>query len=76
MSISKQDIDLLKSNGLSSDAYGDKVNELIRKRYSLSQEFALLRQRDEKPEEWAAYNAYAEECKQKAKLIVYGEVET
>lgn len=73
MSISKHDIDLLKANGLSSDAYGDKVNELIRKRYTLSQEFAILRQRDEKPEEWAEYNAYAEECKEIAKKVVYND---
>ena len=28
-----------------------------------SQEFAILRQRDEKPEEYAAYYAYCEQCK-------------
>lgn len=43
--------------------YDDAVDAEIRKRYSVSQEFAILRQRDEKPEEYAAYYAYCEECK-------------
>lgn len=44
-------------------SYDDLVNEEIRKRYTVSQEFAILRQRDEKPEEHNAYYAYCEECK-------------
>jgi hypothetical protein len=43
--------------------YDDAVDAEIRKRYTVSQEFAILRQRDEKPEEYAAYFAYCEECK-------------
>lgn len=43
--------------------YDSAVDAEIRKRYSVSQEFAILRQRDEKPEEYAAYFAYCEECK-------------
>ena len=43
--------------------YGEAVHAEIRKRYSESQEFALLRQRDEKPDEYAEYFAYCEECK-------------
>ena len=43
--------------------YGEAVHAEIRKRYSESQEFALLRQRDEKPEEYAEYFAYCESCK-------------
>lgn len=67
---------LSEMNGVSDKLYGQTVDRLVREKYSLWDELAILRQRDEKPEEWAAYNAYAEECKQKAKLIVYGEVET
>lgn len=44
-------------------SYDDAVNNEIRKRYTESQEFAILRQKDEKPEEYAAYFAYCEECK-------------
>ena len=44
-------------------SYEEAVDMKIRERYSISQEFAILRQRDEKPEEYAAYFAYCEECK-------------
>lgn len=47
--------------------YENAVNDAIREKYTLSQELAILRQRDTKPEEYAAYNAYCEECKAKAK---------
>lgn len=43
--------------------YDDAVNRMIRERYSESQEFAILRQQTAKPEEYAAYYAYCEECK-------------
>ena len=46
-----------------SISYGEAVNNEIRKRYTESQEFAILRQKDEKPEEYQAYYAYCEECK-------------
>lgn len=57
--------------------YDEAVNAEIRKRYSASAEFAILRQRDEKPSEYAEYFAYCEECKAfvKAKKAEYGEVE-
>lgn len=44
-------------------SYDDAVHAKIRERYTDSQEFAILRQRDEKPEEYAEYFAYCEECK-------------
>lgn len=47
--------------------YEEKVSELIREKYSLNEELAILRQRDEKPEKYAVYNAFAEECKVRAK---------
>lgn len=47
--------------------YENTVNALIREKYTLSQELAILRQRDTKPEEYAEYNAYCEECKAQAK---------
>ena len=46
-----------------SIGYDDAVNALIRKRFSESAEFAILRQKAEKPEEYAAYYGYCEECK-------------
>lgn len=69
----------LKLNGLDAselvevdrpdDGYGERVNALIRERYTLSEELAILRQRDTKPDEFTQYNTYCEECKTKAKLI-------
>jgi len=47
--------------------YEQKVDTLIRQRYSASEEFALLRQKDSKPDEYAEYYAWCEECKRKAK---------
>lgn len=47
--------------------YSNKVAELIRKKYSINDELAILRQRDEKPSEYQEYFAYCEECKTKAK---------
>ena len=44
-------------------SYDEAVNAEIRKKYSESQEFAILRQRDEKPSEYEEYYSYCEECK-------------
>ena len=44
-------------------SYDEAVNAEIRKQYSDSAEFAILRQKEEKPEEYAKYYAYCEECK-------------
>ena len=47
--------------------YEERVVELIRIRYDVNAELAILRQRDSKPDEFSEYNAYCEECKRKAK---------
>ena len=65
-------IDELVLMNISKDKlYGAKVSELIRERYSLDAELAILRQRDEKPDEYQAYFAFCEECKAKAKAEIY-----
>jgi hypothetical protein len=53
-----------------SIGYDDAVDAEIRKRYLASQEFATLRQKDEKPDEYQEYFNYCEECKSfvKAKI--------
>lgn len=43
--------------------YEEAVNNEIRKKYSVSQEFAILRQKEEKPEEYQEYYNYCEKCK-------------
>lgn len=69
-------IKLAKLNGTQERLYPDLVSEKIRRRYSLNSELSILRQRDEKPEEFAEYNAYAEACKREAREILgmHGEV--
>lgn len=49
--------------------YEEIVSGLIRERYTIDAELAILRQRDTKPEEFEAYNTYTEECKARAKEI-------
>lgn len=58
-----------------SVSYEDAVNAEIRKQYTESGEFAILRQKDEKPEEYAKYYSYCEECKAfvKAQKEVFGK---
>ena len=43
--------------------YDEAVNAEIRNKYTESQEFAILRQRDEKPAEYEEYYTYCENCK-------------
>jgi hypothetical protein len=51
--------------------YEGTIIKKIREKYSLNQELAILRQRDTKPEEFAIYNDYVEQCK----AIVKAEME-
>lgn len=51
-------------------AYEQKIVAEIRKKYNVNQELAILRQRDTKPEEFAEYNEYVEQCKAKIKAEV------
>lgn len=47
--------------------YENKIVSLIRKKYNINQELAILRQRDTKPLEFEEYNAYVEQCKEQVK---------
>lgn len=47
--------------------YEDAVDSRVRERYSLSQELAILRQRDIKPKEFEEYFAFCEGCKKTVK---------
>lgn len=49
------------------ELYENIVIRKIRKKYSVNQELAILRQRDTKAEEFAAYNTYVENCKAETK---------
>ena len=47
--------------------YEDTIIRKIRRRYTVNQELAILRQRDTKPAEFGAYNAYVEQCKREVR---------
>ena len=44
-------------------SYGQQVDQLIRQRYSISEELAIQRQRELKPEEFQEYFNFCEQCK-------------
>ena len=50
--------------------YEEAVDNEIRKKNSASAEFAILRQKEEKPDEYAKYYAYCEECKAYVKGMI------
>lgn len=72
--MTEKQIERLRKNGLIKEAYAALVSEKIKRRYSPSDELALLRQREEKREEFLAYNAYAEACKAEARAELGGEI--
>jgi hypothetical protein len=55
--------------GYLSQIVDEIINALIRTRYVVSEEFAILRQKDTKPTEYASYNAFCESCKTLGKTI-------
>jgi hypothetical protein len=48
-------------------SYEERVVELIREKYSIDDEIAILRQKDTKQEEYQAWYDYCESCKAQAK---------
>lgn len=61
--IEMTDEEIAEMNNDETLSYDEAVNLKIRERYSESQEFAILRQRNEKPDEFEEYYAYCEQCK-------------
>ena len=55
------------------EQYRQRIIDLIRLKYSIDDELAIQRQRDTKPDEFEAYNAYVEYCKEAARKEIYGE---
>lgn len=50
--------------------YARQVEQLVAERYSVTEEIAILRQRDTKPGEYESYYSYVEECKERAKELL------
>ena len=64
-----EDVDPADFPALSKAEYDAEVERLIALRYSYGKEIEVNRERDAKPAQFAAYMAYIEECKVKAKEI-------
>lgn len=64
---------LAKKNNAVAAVYENEVIKLIRKRYTINQELAILRQRDTKPDEFEEYNTFVEECKKTVKRDIEEE---
>lgn len=71
--MTKQELKLAKLNNELDLLVAQEIDRRIRQKYTQSAEFAILRQQKEKPEEYAAYYAYCEECKKQVKAEIYGE---
>ena len=54
--------------------YESEIVRRIRQRYSVNQELAILRQRDDKPEEFKDYSEYVEACKAAVKSVMNDDI--
>jgi hypothetical protein len=66
------DLELLNANKeahpeVYERVYDNAIEEKVRKRYRVEKEISFLRQQYRKPEEFAEYDAYVEECKAEVK---------
>ena len=62
-----EEVDPADFPALSKAEYDAEVERLIALRYSYGKEIEVNRERDTRPEQFAAYMAYVEECKRQAK---------
>lgn len=70
INVNTHEIELARKNGTQERFKSRLVEELISQRYTLGQQIALLRQQGEKPVEYAAFCAYAEECKARVRAFL------
>ena len=64
-----------RKQAIANDEYENKIVALIRQKYNVNQELAILRQRDTKPLEYQEYYNYVEQCKKQVKNVYnYEEV--
>lgn len=57
-----------RKQAIANEEYENKIVSLIRQKYNVNQELAILRQRDTKPLEYQEYYDYVERCKAEVKL--------
>lgn len=58
---------LIEGTEVEKQEYEALIVSYIRERYSINDELSIIRQRDSKPDEFAEYNRYVEDCKVRAK---------
>ncbi len=68
--MTKEEIAALNEN-IPVISYEERVVNRIRQKYSIDDELAILRQRDTKPEEFAAYNTAVEQIKSQERSAEY-----
>ena len=66
----KKQVKLAKMNGTYEELRSNLIEKKIHERYSIGQEIALNRQREEKPEDFKAYYDYAEQCKKEVDALL------
>ena len=64
---SEKHIEELEKHHWQTVDYSTAVENEISKKYTIGQELAIQRQKDEKPEEYAEYFTYCEQCKARVK---------
>lgn len=55
---------------ITESEYPSYVSSKIHEKYSIDDEIAIIRQKDEKPEEYEEYYNYCEMVKKEAKLLI------
>lgn len=60
--IDKVKYQIHKASGTLERYKGDLVGALISQKYSINDQISLIRQQDTKANEYAAFNAFANEC--------------
>ena len=68
--MTKKEMKLAILNGKEQLVYEELIIKLIREKYTINQELAILRQRDSKPNAYEIYNNFVEGCKAQAKSII------
>lgn len=72
MRYSKNAVLLANKNGMLPMLRKQMIVHEIRKEYDADDEFAVLRQMNVKPEEYAQYNSYVENCKKRVDEYIDG----
>ena len=68
--VTAHQIELSRKNGTLEHLQSRLVEEMIAERYTIGQQIAILRQKAEKPDEYEAFFAFAEDCKSRVRAML------